>query len=111
MHFHGQMSTQPSHMMHSAWSMWRNCLGLTDLPSSSGLISASVYSPGNAGIGGLASVRAMRSDLLHEGTAEGRLDHLNFGLPLTTLLPRRPQGNLRAQEDDVDARDDDVTDR
>ena len=29
MHFHGQMSTQPSHMMHSAWSMWRNCLGLT----------------------------------------------------------------------------------
>ena len=31
MHFHGQMSTQPSHMMHSDWSMWRNCLGLTAL--------------------------------------------------------------------------------
>ena len=29
MHFHGQMSTQPSHMMHSVWSMWMNCLGLT----------------------------------------------------------------------------------
>jgi hypothetical protein len=29
MHFHGQMSTQPSHMMHSDWSMWMNCLGLT----------------------------------------------------------------------------------
>ena len=29
MHFHGQMSTQPSHMMHSVWSMWMNCLGFT----------------------------------------------------------------------------------
>ena len=33
MHFHGQMSTQPSHMMHSDWSMWMNCFGLTALPS------------------------------------------------------------------------------
>ena len=33
MHFHGQMSTQPSHMMHSDWSMWMNCLGLTALAS------------------------------------------------------------------------------
>ena len=41
MHFHGQMSTQPSHMMHSDWSMWRNCLGLTDLASSSLGISCS----------------------------------------------------------------------
>ena len=31
MHFHGQMSTQPSHMMHSDWSMWMNCFGLTAL--------------------------------------------------------------------------------
>ena len=30
MHFHGQMSTQPSHMMHSDWSMCRNCFGFTD---------------------------------------------------------------------------------
>ena len=29
MHFHGQMSTQPSQRMHSAWSMWRNCFGFT----------------------------------------------------------------------------------
>ena len=29
MHFHGQMSTQPSHVMHSDWSMWMNCFGLT----------------------------------------------------------------------------------
>jgi hypothetical protein len=29
MHFHGQMSTQPSHMMHSDWSMEMNCFGLT----------------------------------------------------------------------------------
>ena len=29
MHFQGQMSTQPSHMMHSVWSMWMNCFGLT----------------------------------------------------------------------------------
>ena len=29
MHFHGQMSTHPSQRMHSAWSMWRNCFGLT----------------------------------------------------------------------------------
>ena len=29
MHFQGQMSTQPSHRMHSAWSMCRNCFGLT----------------------------------------------------------------------------------
>ena len=33
MHFHGQMSTQPSHMMHSDWSMWMNCFGFTALPS------------------------------------------------------------------------------
>ena len=33
MHFHGQMSTQPSHMMHSDWSMWMNCLGLTAFDS------------------------------------------------------------------------------
>ena len=31
MHFHGQMSTQPSQAMHSVWSMWMNCLGLTAL--------------------------------------------------------------------------------
>ena len=31
MHFQGQMSTQPSHMMHSVWSMWMNCLGFTAL--------------------------------------------------------------------------------
>ncbi len=30
MHFHGQMSTQPSQRMHSAWSMCRNCFGFTD---------------------------------------------------------------------------------
>ncbi len=29
MHFHGQMSTQPSQRMHSAWSMCRNCFGFT----------------------------------------------------------------------------------
>src|SRR5436853_7492692 len=51
------------------------------------------------------------SDLLHEGTAEGRLDHLNFGLPLTALLPRRPEGNFSAQEDDVETRDEHVADR
>src|SRR5438309_11418642 len=34
MHFHGQMSTQPSHMMHSDWSMWRNCLVLSERDSS-----------------------------------------------------------------------------
>src|SRR3954465_14824281 len=59
MHFHGQMSTQPSHMMHSDWSMWMNCLGLTALVRSSGAISVSTYSPGKSGIGGLASVLAM----------------------------------------------------
>src|SRR5437763_10960504 len=59
MHFHGQMSTQPSHMMHSDWSMWMNCLGLTVLVRSSGAISVSTYSPGKSGIGGLASVLAM----------------------------------------------------
>ena len=35
MHFHGQMSTQPSHMMHSDWSMWMNCFGLTAFDSQS----------------------------------------------------------------------------
>ena len=59
MHFHGQMSTQPSHMMHSDWSMCRNCLGLTDLDSSSVDTSCSTYSPpGNDGRGGFASVLA-----------------------------------------------------
>ena len=31
MHFHGQMSTQPSQAIHSVWSMWMNCFGLTAL--------------------------------------------------------------------------------
>src|SRR3954452_12822125 len=59
MHFNGQMSKQPSHMMHSDWSMWMNCLGLTALVRSSGAISVSTYSPGKSGIDGLASVLAM----------------------------------------------------
>ena len=41
MHFHGQMSTQPSHMMHSDWSMWMNCLGLTALDSQAASTSCS----------------------------------------------------------------------
>ena len=40
MHFHGQMSTQPSHMMHSDWSMWMNCLGFTAAESHSESTSA-----------------------------------------------------------------------
>src|SRR5438132_11576618 len=68
MHFHGQMSTHPSHMMHSDWSMWMNCLGFTALPSSSGETSCRTYSPGNEGRGGLASVLAM-------GPPSGPLDH------------------------------------
>ena len=39
MHFHGQMSTQPSHMMHSDWSMWMNCLGFTAAASQEGSTS------------------------------------------------------------------------
>ena len=41
MHFHGQMSTQPSHMMHSDWSMWMNCLGLTAADSQAASTSCS----------------------------------------------------------------------
>src|SRR5437879_3046439 len=94
MHFHGQMSTHPSHMMHSDWSMWRNCFGLTDLLRSSDAISWRTYSPGNDGIGGLASVLAT-SDSPHEGTAEVGGRHLG-ALRLAPLLPHRPQRDLRA---------------
>src|ERR1700737_1725387 len=71
MHFHGQMSTQPSHMMHSDWSMWRNCLGLTAFERSADSISVRVYSPGKLGIGGLASVRAMAHQILHVPLTRG----------------------------------------
>src|SRR6185503_11733764 len=59
MHFQGQMSTQPSQRMHSAWSMWRNCLGFTAWVSHLGSTSWSTYEVENSGIGGLASVRAI----------------------------------------------------
>src|ERR1700686_3047004 len=59
MHFQGQMSTQPSHRMHSAWSMCRNCLGLTALVSQFVSTSWSTYDVENSGIGGFASVRAI----------------------------------------------------
>src|SRR6267154_2638107 len=59
MHFHGQMSTQPSQRMHSAWSMWRNCLGLTAWGSHLGSTSCRAYEVENSGIGGFASLRAM----------------------------------------------------
>src|SRR5512138_3877840 len=59
MHFQGQMSTQPSHMMHSAWSMCRNCLGLTAWVSHFGSTSCNTYDVENSGIGGFASVLAI----------------------------------------------------
>src|SRR5436190_2166586 len=106
MHFHGQMSTQPSHMMHSDWSMWRNCFGFTDLLRSSGAISCRTYSPGNAGIGGLASVLAT-SDPPHQRTAEVGGRHLG-ALDLSALLPHRPERDLPSEHHDVDARRDHV---
>src|SRR3954454_1226072 len=59
MHFQGQMSTQPSQRMHSAWSMWRNCLGLTAEVNHLGSTSWRTYDVENSGIGGFASLRAM----------------------------------------------------
>src|SRR4029079_8073437 len=59
MHFHGQMSTQPSHKMHSAWSMCRNCLGLTAWVSHFGSTSCNTYDVENSGIGGFASFLAI----------------------------------------------------
>src|SRR4051812_4268907 len=59
MHFHGQMSTQPSQRMHSAWSMCRNCLGLTAWVSHLGSTSCNTYESENSGIGGFASVLAI----------------------------------------------------
>src|SRR5689334_21358418 len=59
MHFHGQMSTQPSQRMHSAWSMCRNCLGLTAWVSQLGSTSCNTYEVENSGIGGLASFLAI----------------------------------------------------
>src|SRR5947209_13214880 len=101
MHFHGQMSTQPSHMMHSDWSMWMNCLGLTAFCSSSGETSCRTYSPGNDGRGGLASVLAMRppSGPLHHGPAEGRCaSHLAGGSRLAaTLLAGDPPPHMGDQ--------------
>src|SRR4051794_25461342 len=56
MHFHGQMSTQPSQRMHSAWSMCRNCLGFTAWVSHLGSTSCKTYESENSGIGGVGSV-------------------------------------------------------
>src|SRR5215831_9123977 len=67
MHFHGQISTQPSHKMHSAWSMCRNCLGFTACVSHFGSTSCKTYEVENSGIGGLASVRAMTTPSLRSG--------------------------------------------
>src|SRR5579871_1824262 len=109
MHFHGQMSTQPSHMMHSDWSMCRNCLGLTALVKSSGAISVSVYSPGKLGSGGLASERAI-SGLLHERTAVGGGAErgARLGGLLAPTLPPQPHQGLADQTDPVDDHGDDV---
>src|SRR5438270_5079569 len=115
MQFHGQMSTQPSHMMHSDWSMWMNCLGVTAFCSSSGETSCRTYSPGNEGRGGLASVLATRppSGSLDHRSAEGRGPrHLGHrSRPAASLLEGDPQGSLGAQHDDVDPGDDDVSQR
>src|SRR6266446_10052134 len=53
MHFQGQMSTQPSQRMHSAWSMWRNCFGFTADASQAGSTSYQLQEVANSGIGGL----------------------------------------------------------
>src|SRR5262249_34584094 len=118
MHFQGQMSTQPSHMMHSAWSMWRNCLGLTALVSHFGSTSCSTYEVENSGIGGFASVRAT-SRLRRDGTAvcahafgaaraqpgerpaHGLL-FVGVGLGGFALLPGNEEPNVQHQHDDVD---------
>src|SRR5438132_14419564 len=90
MHFQGQMSTQPSHMMHSDWSMWRNCLGLTALESSSGAISVRVYSPGKLGIGGFASLRPMDHPSLHVTNSEPAAGHK----PKPSRRPQAPASCL-----------------
>src|SRR6266513_2900576 len=115
MHFHGQMSTQPSHMMHSDWSMWMNCLGLTAFCNSSGETSWRTYSPGNDGRGGLASVFAISppSGPRHNRSAEHRpaLDGA-FGRRTTTaLLELHPEGHVQAEHQNVDAGGDDVAQR
>src|SRR5438128_652633 len=108
MHFHGQMSTQPSHMMHSDWSIWRNCFGLTDLLSASTPISVRTYSPGNDGSGGLASFLAMGSGLPNQRTAVRRQELGRGRLPLVALLPPQPGVELAAKNHDVEASGDDV---
>src|SRR5438270_6950175 len=106
MHFHGQMSTQPSHMMHSDWSMWMNCLGLTAFDSSSGETSCSTYSPGNAGSGGLASVLAISCPPSnpHDRTAERRRPlHLDSRhRPAASLLVQDPQRHVQPQHHHID---------
>src|SRR5215207_8967531 len=67
MHFHGQMSTQPSQRMHSCWSMCRNCLGLTAWVNHVGSTCCNWYDDENSGIGGLASERAIPQALLDRG--------------------------------------------
>src|SRR5947207_10673711 len=111
MHFHGQMSTQPSHMMHSDWSMLRNCLGLTDFPSWSVPISARTYSPGKDGMGGLASVLAMSGPPHERAPERRRLDRRRRLLRATALLEDGPQRDVHAEHDHVDDRDDDVPHR
>src|SRR4051812_20086958 len=91
MHFQGQMSTQPSQRMHSAWSMWRNCLGLTAWVSQFGSTSWSTYDVENSGIGGFASVRAMsmRSLAASRDTRLAGARSLASSLRLRLRSPRR----------------------
>src|SRR4051794_21039288 len=72
MHFQGQMSTQPSQRMHSAWSMCRNCFGFTAWVSHFGSTSCRTYEVENSGIGGFASLRAMSGRLRRDGAPVGR---------------------------------------
>src|SRR5262249_50811423 len=125
MHFQGQMSTQPSHRMHSAWSMCRNCLGLTDWVSHLGSTSCSTYEVENSGIGGFASVfgtsgirwcgdgAAVRGDALF-ATGAQPADRTQLGLVILgefffggdigdlALLPHDEQCDVDHQHHDVD---------
>ena len=122
MHFHGQMSTQPSQRMHSAWSMWRNCFGLTACGEERRVdflqhVVGREVGHRRVGVGAghrrhaFAFERVDRSAERSRRSGRPKRDVRGFvggRLRPSALLPHHEQRDVQAEEHDVDHDDDDV---